>query len=215
MGTSIGIGNYIGNNQRGIGKKPFDPSKLEYQALWVANGKTNEDVDKNIPNLADPSNPLIVSNFLWNEISGYMINGLIFDGIDDTVMSKVTIPILNKYTIVGDVEFLKIEANGFYKSVSWSWYGGTIYLPGSSYNAQNVIGFNNENLIVTKNLSIPINLANGDSIVTTVGTRRAGANGNFPQINFRSLAIISSILDEKQIRSVYQYIKTLKANNIG
>lgn len=329
MGIAIGIGNYAGN--KGYGKS-FDPSTLEYQAIWVANGKTNLDVDKNVPNLVDANNPLIPSNFSWNLNSGYQTisqdlnvfainpervtgsvsemviriteilipnmlmfytrklsninsaqvivegltgdmslgyryvenevvknlyiakdgiytlpssvevsgslytgfmastyvglcdititellegDGLYLDGVDDTILSKLELPPLGKYTVVGDITFLEITSNGIYKSVSWSWYGGRIYLPGASYGISNVIGFNSENLIVSNNSSIPISPTAGDPIASRVGTRRAGADGNFPKQIFNSLAIIPSVLNEVGIRSVNSYLKTLKANNVG
>lgn len=49
----------------------FDPAQIEYQALWTANGKTNNDIDKNVPNLVDASNPLVPTNFAWALNSGY------------------------------------------------------------------------------------------------------------------------------------------------
>lgn len=298
----------------------FDPSKLEYQALWIANGKTNNDTDKNVPNLVDASNPLVLSNFLYGLNSGYgkwpveiisslndvskpygtihftktgvyltyllknvtnvkfkfrirglepsdstqlnirILNnpdtiirystdgeyeyeyngeagnlvaynsisnetktdfyvdifpedssGLWLDGIDDAFTSANKLPVLNEYTVVGDIDIFKSGTTGVSKYSNWDWWGNNLYINSNtvSNSISNVIGFNSNGVIVTTDTSVIGNV--GTDIPT-----EAVVNSRYnPEMVFRSLAIIPSILNEEQIRSVYQYIKTLKANNIG
>lgn len=318
-------------------KKAFDPAAQEYQALWTANGKTNADVDKNVPNLVDATNPLKLSNFAYAGNSGYQLfsvnfltwnkrtetapdtiatnssihfnktshlnvsnlienntvnltpsfkvkvtgltstltlkyisdldvsnatiitkdgiytlpsnnsikyygfkilttdtvfpvtcdvmveqipegEGLYLDGVDDSFTSAKLLPVLTDYTIVGDIEFLPDAIANKWKGVSkgnnWYWYAIDIRINTTAVSLNtskiNPIGFNSNGLIVDKN-----GFNNGilGSLPHTANYISTEANSN-PQMNFKSFAIIPEILNEAQIRATYDYIKTLKANNI-
>lgn len=104
------IANRIGCRRRkGKSLPPFDPSKIEYQALWVANGKTNADVNKDVPNLVDIANPLKPSNFAWTNRSGYQSFNQDFVGVS---LRDATAGTLNKtensfkFTSISDSEIV-------------------------------------------------------------------------------------------------------------
>lgn len=319
-------------------EKAFDPAAQEYQALWTANGKTNADVDKNVPNLVDATNPLKLSNFAYAGNSGYRLfnqdfrgirtgssemkeeihlynifkgtavtklistywitgynykntqfkvrltsnlptltgyfrwknkdeveirranliqneivtiptftneeyaslaayapeflpsipgspgdwyqleqipegEGLYLDGVDDSFVSAKTLPALTDYTIVGDIEFLPNNSTnsvkGIGKSTNWSWFGDRIFINSViefGYSS-GVIGFNGNGLVITTTNKTMIKT--GSNIFNAIFL-----SIDNPQMNFKSLAIIPKILNEEQIRATYDYIKTLKANNI-
>lgn len=340
----LGIGNYI-DNKRGLSKGVFDPTKINYQAIWTVLGKRNSDIDKSVPNLIDNGAGLNCTNFAWSLNSGYQalnqdlkgitsnngtkgtttyslntikytviieegvdINtltcywknyqnkpfkakltsnipnltlelryikkpenggsllrqtqvqqnsdnsipefthedfeilardnpflrvevpmakddwfqlelipeveeGLFFDGVDDFFKSDKVLPQLADYTIIGDIEFLPDNISNSNKGVrkdSIFWQGERIYI--NSIDIPNnwikdVIGFSSSGTIVTKT----------SSIVGLVGNLKPEQNYltsfSFPQMNFRSLAIVPYTLNEAKIRVTYEYIKTLKANN--
>lgn len=203
-------------------EKAFDPSLVGYQALWTCNGKTNNDVDKNIPNLADSTNPLVPRNFAWNSESGYTENGLLFDGIDNSVRTASMLKDIGlEYTVIGD--FDSTTRDGFAKQDSnWYWYQNTgvspvysIYisnLDSSLINTSNAvaIGFNSEGLIVHKNAGSIKGLSGNIHKEAYFASIRSDAGNK----TFRFFAIIPRVLTEAQIRKVYEYLKTIKANNI-
>lgn len=97
------------------GQQPpsFDPSKLPYQALWVANGKKNSDTDKNVPNLVDANNPLVLSNFLYGLGSGYQLFNHNFNDFGNTSLGTgylVKNSSLIKWTVTADI----VNPNAYY-----------------------------------------------------------------------------------------------------
>lgn len=335
------LNNYLVELDNSMRDTGFDPSKLKYQAIWIANGKSNNDTDKNVPNLIDATRPFKLTNFAYKLNSGYQLfnqdfdsittnngtkgvvaylgnaikytviieegiayntltcywknyknkpfkvkltsnipdlslnfryaksaeeggsiirrttivqgspieipslttddfnvlsvnnpfieitkpmakddwyqieqipeveNGLCFDGVDDYF--QATSPgLTSEYTVVVDVDHGKKNMAGLGRVNTWYLFNDRISIGGiDKYTmASDVIGFTNKGLIITKNSSIiASNLGN-------INEDRSVFSQNSPDCIFHSLAIIPSILNEVQIRSVYNYLKTLKANNI-
>lgn len=83
----------------------IDPAVLEsLKAVVICDGKTNEDSDRAVlRNLVDKDNSFVASNFAWTEDSGYNTTtfdgALVFDGVDDMVISTKTIQ-----EMVGDTQ---------------------------------------------------------------------------------------------------------------
>lgn len=314
------------------GQQPpsFDPSKLPYQALWVANGKKNSDTDKNVPNLVDANNPLVLSNFLYALDSGYgkydydfrtwskgyslvtinssgftvgagtigsafaVLNvnytsnifktkikvtnqnlenplflryrstpyetymplhegvndidvsnidinnwvisfsfekasgfidkniiveqisqgeGLFMDGVDDSFASKLTLPALSEYTVIGDLAFSSFASSGIGKASNWFWYGNRLYINGTTVSntyTGKCLGFNSDGLILTENEGA---VQGKLSLVAPTETKIASFNS--PKMSWGVLAIIKKSLNEQEIRQTHSYLQTLKANNIG
>lgn len=103
MGTNTGIGIGIGipfkNNVLGEGK-PYLPPEIKdsLKAVVIAYGKTNNDSDRAIvKNLVDASNPFVISNAAYTEVSGYAdkdspyYGAFVTDGIDDLITSTKTV----------------------------------------------------------------------------------------------------------------------------
>lgn len=151
--------------------------------------------------------------FQLEEISSGNL-GAKFDGVDDNFNITKQLPPLEEYTIVGEVSIPRNKRGGFGKPANWYWYGDQIYINATSVasanNVMNVIGFNSNGLIVKDYNSlngIVGTLPSTSDIINNQGLRS--------KMVFKSLAIIPEVLNEKEIRSVYEYLQTLKATNIG
>lgn len=141
--------------------------------------------------------------------------GLYQDGVDDYVVSTKFLPDIGlEYTVVGDLDPSTINNifAGITKHNNWYWYKGLLYINGNTISTpvpsdKWVWGFNSNGLIVLN-----------DSIIEGAIGTSSSSNEVYTKANakmgFNSLAIIPRVLTETQIRQVYEYLKTIKANNI-
>lgn len=83
---------------------------------WTVVGKTNEDEDRaTIANITGNGNDLVLSNFGFEEGSGYNKEGehagyLVTDGVDDKITSS-TFEMGNDWTVIGDWELINTGKN--------------------------------------------------------------------------------------------------------
>lgn len=138
--------------------------------------------------------------------------GLYLDGVDDVIASLSQLSILNKYSVVGDFSIISRGSKGIGKASNWYIYQSYVFINASSSVGQtfvaDAIGFTSSGLILTKNTSLVTDKI-GDSFSST--SVRSSVNC---EMAFHSLAVIPYELTETQMRQVYDYLKTIKANNL-
>lgn len=152
--------------------------------------------------------------FKIEEISSGNI-GLRCDGVDDSISTLNEVPAIKDYTVVGELAMAYNMASGIGKSLNWYWYGKNLYINGSAVSianpVNNVIGFNSEGLIVRANNSIKGMVGDLNPTASRIDFKGVSK----PLMVIKSLGIIGGIYNESEIRAIYAYMKTLKANNIG
>ena len=108
----------------------IDPAVLEsLKAVVICDGKTNEDSDRTtIRNLVDSDNSFVASNFAWTEESGYNTTtydgALVFDGVDDRVVSTKTMQEMvgdtQAVTVVSMIHQIELESIGYARNQYFS-----------------------------------------------------------------------------------------------
>lgn len=139
--------------------------------------------------------------------------GLFMDGADDSFASKLTLPALSEYTVIGDLAFSSFASSGIGKASNWFWYGNRLYINGTTVSntyTGKCLGFNSDGLILTENEGA---VQGKLSLVAPTETKIASFNS--PKMSWGVLAIIKKSLNEQEIRQTHSYLQTLKANNVG
>lgn len=193
---------------------------------WTVTGKTNEDEDRTtISNITGNGNNLALSNFGFEEGSGYNKEGehaghLVTDGVDDRVESSLFT--LNKdWTIVGNWTMLSnIPSNcGIIKVSSMFLYnsldGVTIYFAGGTIKIQSksINAFCSDGRIYLNDWT---EILKPDAQIASGGSKSslniASYSANFTKMAFKNLAIYDGKnLSKEDCIKAYNYLQTLKA----
>lgn len=188
---------------------------------WTVTGKTNEDEDRaTIANITGNGNDLVLSNFAFAEGSGYSEDGyLVFDGVDDKVVSK-GFKFGKDFTVILDFKFSakKVSYCGFDLS--------------AKVRIQNIQGDGVNVVLKGKKTLVPSNVVRA---VTSDGNvygenwneyniEPGNTTSDYTQVNlgfdgsaqfaesaFKLAGIYRGVLSKDDCIKAYNYLQTLKA----
>lgn len=193
---------------------------------WTVVGKTNEDEDRaTIANITGNGNDLVLSNFGFEEGSGYNKEGehagyLVTDGVDDMIGSSI-FEIGKDFTIIGEWKFMdNIIANaGISKALSLFVYntnnGLRIFInnttKGPVLNTKTLKAICSDGRVYSDDWSEMI-VNEEQPITSSKSSLLIGINGNnFAKIALKNLAIYNQLLSKDDCIKAYNYLQTLKA----
>nr|DAZ11104.1 MAG TPA: hypothetical protein [Caudoviricetes sp.] len=204
------------------GEETFDPAS--FNEAWTVTGKTNNDEDRAaIKNITGNGNDLVLSNFTFDEDSGYNSGGyLVTDGVDDKIQSN-SFELGKDWTMVGDWVLLQdsYKSAGVIKSPAFYAYnnvnGMVVYL--KSGNIQNGLSEIKSLYAVCSDGRVYDSNWNEHQLVIgeeskSVSSLKVGVSSNeasFTKIAFKNLAIYNDkVLTKDQCIKAYDYLQTLK-----
>lgn len=211
-------------------EKVLDWYKKQYPWLfpdqaWTVTGKTNEDEDRaTIANITGNGNDLVLSNFGFEEGSGYNEEGeyagyLVTDRVDDKITSS-TFEMGNDWTVIGDWELINTGKNdnaGIVKFDSIVIYNYNPILINIKNGRNNLIPDQNtvnaicsDGRIYSKDWKEFI--YNEETESTSKNLLTIGYSGNrYTKIAFKNLAIYPTVLSKDDCIKAYNYLQTLKS----
>ena len=213
-------------------EKVLDWYKKQYPWLfpdqaWTVVGKTNEDEDRaTIANITGNGNNLVLSNFGFEEGSGYNKEGehagyLVTDGVDDKVQSS-SFTMNEDWTIVGDWELLSnVQINcGIVKAQNVYLYNTANGLLISINNPRSLQSFGTKSLhaicsdgrLYDRNW-VEYECTADQNFEIVKSSLNIGFNlNNYTQIAFKNLGIYNDqLLSKDDCIKAYNYLQTLKA----
>lgn len=202
---------------------------IEYPGLiaaWDVKGKTNSDSDRDVlKDLTGNGHDITLYNFVFNDESGYITNGLKFDGIDDRGYVE-NIPYIKEPTIIFksiNLEGSNSEAFNFslFKKEAIQWQNYTYLINrGSGQKGIVTFGSYNNNIIQVKNGIFYIKSDNyngqkmnpggsglGDSNIFTIGNNINYASNVYSKLIFNQAYLFNRYLSDEEIESfIKKYI---------
>lgn len=215
--------NEMSQRKAGVyGVDEFDPAS--FNEAWTVTGKTNDDEDRaTVKNLTGNRNDLVLSNFAFDEDSGYNSGGyLVTDGVDDKIQSN-SFELGKDWTMVGDWVLLQdsYKSAGVIKSPAFYAYnnvnGMVVYL--KSGNIQNGLSEIKSLYAVCSDGRVYDSNWNEYQLVIgeeskSVSSLKVGVSSNeasFTKIAFKNLSIYNGkVLTKDQCIKAYNYLQTLK-----
>lgn len=194
---------------------------------WTVVGKTNEDEDRaTIANITGNGNDLVLSNFGFEEGSGYNEEGeyagyLVTDGVDDKIISSI-FKMGNDWTVIGDWELINTGKNDNAGIVKFD----SIVIYNYNYNSVLINIKNGRNILIPDQNTVNAicsdgriyskdwkeSIYNEETESTSKNFLTIGYSGNaYTKIAFKNLAIYPTVLSREDCIKAYNYLQTLKA----
>lgn len=201
------------------GEETFDPAS--FNEAWTVTGKTNDDEDRaTVKNLTGNGNDLVLSNFAFDEDSGYNSGGyLVTDGVDDK-MESIGFDLGKDFTVIGEWKYLdNIRTNaGIFKASSLYVYstntGLKIYINNwsidTALNTKSLKAICSDGRVYSDDWSETL-IDEEQTITSSVGAMLIAHNGSsFAKMAIKNLAFYDRVLSEKECIKAYDYLQTLK-----